>query len=84
MEEMEKVYQKLEAHGVEIVDDLSDEILSEISVDIDLPKDAFFPNLDSDPDWFVSDESETFTASESDSHPGMKWKIVRYERKADQ
>ena len=39
MEEMEKVYQKLEANGVEIVDDLSDEILNDISVDIDLPKD---------------------------------------------
>ena len=32
MEEMEKVYQKLEAHGVEIVDDLSDEILSARSI----------------------------------------------------
>ncbi len=39
MEEMEKVYAKLESYGVEIVDDLSDEILDSISVDIDLPKD---------------------------------------------
>ncbi len=39
MDEMEKVYSKLESHGVEIVDDLSDEILDSISVDIDLPKD---------------------------------------------
>ncbi len=39
MDEMEKVYAKLESHGVEIVDDLSDEILDSISVDIDLPKD---------------------------------------------
>ncbi|MBR3817391.1 MAG: RNA polymerase sigma factor RpoD [Clostridia bacterium] len=39
MEEMEKVYAKLEGYGVEIVDDLSDEILDSISVDIDLPKD---------------------------------------------
>lgn len=39
MDEMEKIYSKLESHGVEIVDDLSDEILDSISVDIDLPKD---------------------------------------------
>ena len=39
MEEMEKIYAKLESYGVEIVDDLSDEILDSISVDIDLPKD---------------------------------------------
>ena len=39
MEEMEKIYSKLESHGVEIVDDLSDQILDNISVDIDLPKD---------------------------------------------
>ena len=39
MEEMEKIYAKLEGYGVEIVDDLSDEILDSISVDIDLPKD---------------------------------------------
>ncbi len=39
MDEMEKVYSKLESAGVEIVDDLSDEILDSISVDIDLPKD---------------------------------------------
>jgi dihydrofolate reductase len=51
--------------------------------DIDLPKDAFFPDLDADPDWFVSAQSETFTASETDSHPGMKWKICYYERKGE-
>ena len=39
VDEMEKVYSKLEAAGVEIVDDLSDEILENISIDIDLPKD---------------------------------------------
>ena len=39
VDEMEKVYSKLEAAGVEIIDDLSDEILENISIDIDLPKD---------------------------------------------
>ncbi len=39
VDEMEKVYSKLEAAGVEIVDDLSDEIFENISIDIDLPKD---------------------------------------------
>lgn len=49
--------------------------------DIDLPKDAFFPDLDKDPEWFVVEESDIFTASENDSHPKMKWKIVKYQRK---
>ena len=49
--------------------------------DIDLPKDAFFPNLDSDPEWIIDEQSEIFTASETDSHPGMKWQIVKYIRK---
>ncbi len=39
VDEMEKVYSKLESAGVEIIDDLSDEILENISIDIDLPKD---------------------------------------------
>ena len=38
MEEMEKIYSKLEALGVEIIDDLTDESIEEISVDIDVPK----------------------------------------------
>lgn len=49
--------------------------------DIDLEKDAFFPNLDEDESWFVESESDTFTALDTDSHPGMKWKIVTYKRK---
>ena len=49
--------------------------------DIDLEKDAFFPNLDEDEDWYVESESETFTALDTDSHPGMKWKIVTYKKK---
>ena len=38
MEEMEKLYATLEAHGIEIIDDFSDELLESISMDIDLPK----------------------------------------------
>ncbi|MBQ7861737.1 MAG: RNA polymerase sigma factor RpoD [Clostridia bacterium] len=38
MEEMEKIYSKLESLGVEIIDDLTDESIEEISVDIDVPK----------------------------------------------
>ena len=49
--------------------------------DIELPADAFFPNLDSDPEWIIDEQSEIFTASENDSHPGMKWQIVKYIRK---
>ena len=49
--------------------------------DIELPADAFFPDLDSDPEWIIDEQSEIFTASETDSHPGMKWQIVKYIRK---
>lgn len=38
VEEMEKLYAEVEANGIEIIDDLGDEILSNISVDIDVPK----------------------------------------------
>ena len=47
----------------------------------DFEKDAFFPNLDSDPAWQVVEVSATFYAEETDSHPGMAWAIYRYERK---
>ena len=60
MEEMEKVYQKLEAHGVEIVDDLSDEILSEISVDIDLPKDYDNSAMIADPKSVIDDPVKVY------------------------
>ncbi len=60
MEEMEKVYQKLEAHGVEIVDDLSDEILSEISVDIDLPKDYDNSAMVADPKSVIDDPVKVY------------------------
>ncbi len=49
--------------------------------DIELSADAFFPNLDNDPEWTVSDISEEFVAAETDSHPGMKWKILKYVKK---
>ncbi len=39
VDEMEKIYSKFESHGVEIIDDLSDDLLENISIDIDLPKD---------------------------------------------
>lgn len=51
--------------------------------DIDLPKDAFFPNLDLDPEWYMAEETEVFTASDTDSHPGMKWRICKYVRKTE-
>ncbi len=38
VEEMEKLYAEIESNGIEIVDDLGDEILNNISVDIDVPK----------------------------------------------
>ena len=38
IEEIEKLYSTLENHGIEIVDDFSDELLESISMDIDIPK----------------------------------------------
>ena len=38
MEEMEKLYSTLESHGIEIVDDFGDDMLDNISMDIDIPK----------------------------------------------
>ncbi|MBQ4065275.1 MAG: dihydrofolate reductase [Clostridia bacterium] len=49
--------------------------------DIDLPDDAVFPNLDTDPAWAIAEEGETRIAAEGDSHPGMKWRIVTYKRR---
>ena len=48
--------------------------------DIDLPDDAAFPDLDADPRWTVAEEGELRTASETDSHPGMTWRIAVYKR----
>lgn len=48
--------------------------------DIDLPKDAFFPNLDDMPEWHIESESQTYISSETDSPAGMKWKIVTYKK----
>ena len=36
--DIEKLYSTLESHGIEIVDDLGDEMLERISMDIDIPK----------------------------------------------
>ena len=38
IEEMEKLYSTLESHGIEIIDDFGDEMLDNISMDIDIPK----------------------------------------------
>ena len=38
IEEIEKLYSTLESHGIEIVDDLGDDMLDSISMDIDIPK----------------------------------------------
>ena len=38
IEDMEKLYSTLESHGIEIVDDFGDEMLENISMDIDIPK----------------------------------------------
>ena len=38
IEEMEKLYSTLESHGIEIIDDFGDEMLENISMDIDIPK----------------------------------------------
>ena len=48
--------------------------------DGDFEKDAFFPNLDLDPAWRLTDVSEPRVAEDTDSHPGMLWRLCRYER----
>lgn len=45
--------------------------------DIELPADAFFPNLDEN-GWKIENESEEFVSAPDDSPAGMKWKIVTY------
>ncbi len=45
--------------------------------DIELPADAFFPNLDEN-GWKIESESETFISTSDDSPAGMEWKIVTY------
>lgn len=46
--------------------------------DAEFPADAFLPRIPELPGWVKESESETFYASESDSCPGMGWKIVTY------
>lgn len=49
--------------------------------DIDLPKDAFFPNLDADENWELYEESPEYVSEETDFPSNMKWKICTYKRK---
>ena len=58
MEEMEKIYTKLDALGVEIIDDLSEESLDAISVDIDVPKD--YDNMLGDPKSVIDDPVKVY------------------------
>ncbi|MGN0446925.1 MAG: RNA polymerase sigma factor RpoD [Acutalibacteraceae bacterium] len=58
MEEMEKIYTKLEALGVEIIDDLSEENFDSISVNIDLPKD--YDNMLGDPKSVIDDPVKVY------------------------
>ena len=58
MEEMEKIYTKLDALGVEIIDDLSEENLDAISVDIDVPKD--YDNMLGDPKSVIDDPVKVY------------------------
>ncbi len=43
--------------------------------------DAVFPNLDADPAWRIAEIGEARIAMDTDSHPGMTWRIVTYRRK---
>jgi len=48
--------------------------------DGDFEKDAFFPDLDSDLAWVLAEEGEVRYAEATDSHPGLPFRICRYER----
>lgn len=49
--------------------------------DASFPHDAVFPDLDADPAWEIAEVGEERTAAETDSHPGMTWRIVTYRRR---
>lgn len=49
--------------------------------DAAFPYDAMFPNLDDDPAWEIAQVGEERVAADTDSHPGMPWRIVTYRRK---
>lgn len=49
--------------------------------DITKEADAFFPDLDRDESWVLTEESEPQMASETDSHPGMTYRFCTYRRK---
>lgn len=48
--------------------------------DGEFEKDAFFPDLDTDPAWRLAEAGELQYAEASDSHPGLPFRICRYER----
>lgn len=50
--------------------------------DAAFPHDALFPDLDADPAWEMAEMGEERIAAETDSHPGMAWRIVTYRRKS--
>lgn len=50
--------------------------------DAAFPHDAVFPNLDADPAWEIAETGEECVAAETDSRPGMVWRIVTYQRKS--
>ncbi len=49
--------------------------------DADFPHDAVFPDLGTDPSWEIAEIGEKRIATDTDSHPGMTWRIVTYRRR---
>ena len=49
--------------------------------DITKEADAFFPDLDRDEAWVLTEESEPLTAADTDSDPGMTYRFCTYRRK---
>ncbi len=57
IEEMEKIYSAIDSRGIEIIDDLGDELLEGLTIDIDSPKSYDSDNyLDSDVAGAVTDD----------------------------
>ena len=44
--------------------------------------DAFLPDLDASPDWELSEQGEERVAEAGDSHPGLRWSVCVYRRRA--
>ncbi len=49
--------------------------------DVSLPHDAIFPDLDADPAWEIAAVGEPAVAEETDSHPGIAWRVIVYRRR---